>query len=188
MQDPGVAKNNCTVPGGEMKQPGGQVKQPVGRREQPNGRRDQQKNPCQFNTERTGSRRVNLEDSVVLREADLIRLANSWSGPSSRNIRRSDGEPITGEPSPRVMTSSLGWVTPPRMARTSARDAKADPEVTTFPEVGGNDISHDLLLSESMLSEQPEVTVTITPGEASSSPIRENCSRRKPSCLDKFKL
>ena len=141
---------------------------------------------CQCNTEQTVSRRVNLVDCVVLREADRIKIKNSWSGPSSLNMRRSDGEPITGEPSPRVMTSSLGWGTPPRMARTSARDARADPEVTTFPEVGGYDNSHEIKISDLMLSEQPEVTVTET-GEASSNPRREKCSRIKQSYLDKFK-
>ena len=72
------------------------------------------------------------------------------------------------------------------MARTSARDARADPEVTTFPEVGGYDNSHEHKLSDLMLSEQPEVTVT-KKGEARSNPRREKCSRIKQSYLDKFK-
>ena len=74
------------------------------------------------------------------------------------------------------------------MARTSARDAEADPEVTTFPEVGGNDASHELNLSELMISEQPEVTVTTTPGEASSGPRRGSRTRRQPSYLNDFEL
>ena len=143
-------------------------------------------NQCQVNSGLTGSRLVILKDCVTLREADIENNENSWSGPSFP-IRRSEGEFITGEPSPRAMPSSLGWGTPPRMARTSARDARADPEVTTFPEVGGYDNSHEHKLSDLMLSEQPEVTVTETAGEASSNPRREKCSRIKQSYLDKFK-
>ena len=100
----------------------------------------------------------------------------------------SDGEPVTVEPMPRVVPTSPGWVTPPRVARTSAGGREADPEVTIVTEVGGNDERHDQSLSESMLSEQPEVTVTTTPGEASSGPRRGSRSRRKPSSLDNFEM
>ena len=100
----------------------------------------------------------------------------------------SDGEPVTVEPTPRKMPTSPGRVTPPRMARTSAGGREADPDVTIVTEVGGNDVSHDHSLSDSMLSEQQDVTVTTTPGEASSGPRRGNRTRRKPSYLSDFEL
>ena len=70
----------------------------------------------------------------------------------------SDGEPVTVEPVPRVVSTSPGWVTPPRVARTSAGGREATPEVTIVTEVGGNDESHELNLRELMISVQPVVT------------------------------
>ena len=143
----------------------------------------------QYSIRLEGSRRVTLRNRKFFRKVDPITIQNNvWSGPTSPRKMRSDGEPVTVEPTPRVVPTSPGWVTPPRRARTPARDEEADPEVTLFPEVGGNDASHELNLSELMISEQPEVTVTTTPGEASSGPRRGTRSRRKPSYLDAYEM
>ena len=136
------------------------------------------------------SRRVTLRNRKFLRKVDPTTIKdNVWNGPSTPPRRTtSDGEPVTVEPMPRVMPTSPGRVTPPRVASTSAGGREADPEVTIVTEVGGNDKNHDLTLSDSMLSEQQEVTVTTTPGEASSGPRRGSRTRRQPSYLNDFEL
>ena len=133
---------------------------------------------------------MTLRNRKFLRPVDPVTIRdNVWRGQSTPPRRMtSDGDTVTVDPIPRVMPTSPGLVTPPRAARTSAGGRLADPEVTIVTEVGGDDESHDDYLSESMLSERPEVTVTETAGEASSGPRRGSRTRRQPSYLNDFEL
>ena len=120
----------------------------------------------QYSVRVEGSRRVTLRNRKFLRKVDPTTIRdNIWRGQSTPPRRMtSDGEPVTVEPMPRVMPTSPGRVTPPRVASTSAGGREADPEITSVTEVGGNDKSHELNLSDLMLSDRQEVTVTETPG------------------------
>ena len=121
----------------------------------------------QYSVRLEGSQRVTLRNRKFLRKVDPTTIKdNVWNGPSTPpRSMTSEGEPVTVEPMPRVMPTLPGRVTPLQVASTSAGGSEADPEVTIVTEVGGNDESHELNLSDSMLSEQQEVTVTTTPGE-----------------------
>ena len=131
-----------------------------------------------------------MRNRKFLRRVDPITIRdNVWRGPSTPpRVTTPTGDTNMVAPTPRVMPTSPGLVTPPRMARIPAGKRLADPEFTDVTEVGGDDKSHEHNLSDLMLNERPVVTVTETAGEANSGPRRGGQNRRQPSYLKDYEL